>query len=172
MRWLLVTLAILWIGCGRPEPTPPAIRVVGAKPAVYAVTHTPATLVVQTREWQWFSLGTYQVTAYCADCVVCETQWTTADGTRADYRKRIVAADRKVAFGTVVAIEGFEASYTVRDRGGAIRGKELDILMATHQKAKRFGRQKREVWAWRKVWVEKVVPAHTYAAGPLQGGLY
>lgn len=51
----------------------------------------------------------------------------------------IVAADPKVIpLGTKIKING--KSYTVKDKGGAIRGRRLDIWMPCGQ-AKLFGRR-------------------------------
>lgn len=108
--------------------------------------------------WKWESLGMFEVTAYCANCRVCDTNWETADQTFADYRKRIVAADKFLSFKTKLWIEGQSHIYTVRDRGGKIKGRKLDILMSSHWRAKRFGRQKLEVWTPIVVEVVEKVP--------------
>jgi 3D (Asp-Asp-Asp) domain-containing protein len=51
-----------------------------------------------------------------------------------------------VPFGVQLKIDGMDYVYTVRDRGQAIRGRKLDVLMSSHWRAKKFGRQLREVW--------------------------
>jgi 3D (Asp-Asp-Asp) domain-containing protein len=106
----------------------------------------PRKVTIQKTEWQWVSVGIFEVTFYCRECRVCDTTDRTADGTYADYQKRIVAADPSVAFGTQLMIDGMDYVYTVRDRGGAIKGRKLDILMSSHWRARKAGRQMKEVW--------------------------
>ena len=77
------------------------------------------------------------VTAYCAGCKVCGTTHRTASGYPA--RGRVAAADRSVPFGTVIIVRG--KKWVVRDRGGAIRGNRIDLLMPSHKAALKYGRQ-------------------------------
>jgi len=100
--------------------------------------HTPPTPVVAPPPWV-----TVEATAYTADCRGCTG--ITRDGTVADYRKMIVAADpRYYPLGTVVEIEfpdGTIRRYTVRDTGGAIKGpSRMDILMGSYSEAIEWGR--------------------------------
>ena len=46
----------------------------------------------------------------------------------------------KYAFGTKVEIKGY-GTYTVEDRGGAIKGNKIDIYFDNHQDALNFGRK-------------------------------
>ena len=80
----------------------------------------------------------YRVTAYCPGPCCCG-KW--ADGITASGVPAvglIVAAPPEIPFGTVLAIPGYGCS-TVEDRGGAIRGNRLDILMKTHAEALKWG---------------------------------
>jgi 3D (Asp-Asp-Asp) domain-containing protein len=104
------------------------------------------TVTVQKTGYKWVSAGVLELTAYCRSCRICDTTDRTADGTYADYQKRIVAADPSVPFGIHLMIDGMDYVYTVRDRGQAIKGRKLDILMSSHWRARKFGRQIREVW--------------------------
>lgn len=57
----------------------------------------------------------------------------------------IVAADLKVLpLGTKIKIHDGEYAgvYTVRDTGGRIKGRKLDIWMPSSREARRFGRRK------------------------------
>ncbi len=96
----------------------------------------------------WATLGEYEITAYCP-CARCCGKWAdhiTADGT--DTRTcadRIVAAPRDIPFGTILYVEGL-GKVVVHDRGGAIRGKRLDLYFPTHQAALEWGRVTRRVW--------------------------
>jgi 3D (Asp-Asp-Asp) domain-containing protein len=111
-------------------------------------------VVIAKKEFRWVYAGSAEVTAFCRSCPVCDTTNKTADGTYADYQKRIVAADPAVPFGTQLKIDGIEYTYTVRDRGQAIRGRKIDVLMSSHWRARQFGRQTRDVWILQPVETE------------------
>ena len=100
------------------------------------------------QERELVSLGTYTLTAYDA-CLKCcgKTDGITASGVKAQAGHTI-AAPKNVPFGTKLIIDGVE--YTVEDRGGAIRNKRLDIYFNTHAEAKRFGKQRKEVFTYKK----------------------
>lgn len=75
---------------------------------------------------------TYTATAYCL-------QGRTASGDR--VRDGIIAADPRVLpLGTQVTVNG--RSYVVKDTGGAIKGRRIDIWMASCRQAIQFGRRK------------------------------
>lgn len=90
---------------------------------------------------------TMNVSAYCL-CEKCCGIWAekgkingvrvTASGRPAVGR--ICAAPPEYPFGTVFEVEGY-GEYVVQDRGGAIKGNKLDLLMDSHGKAILFGRQ-------------------------------
>jgi 3D (Asp-Asp-Asp) domain-containing protein len=74
-------------------------------------------------------------TAYCL-------KGRTSNGDR--VRRGMVAADpRLIPPGTVLRVVGSRASgiYTVSDRGGSIKGRELDIFMPNCRAARQFGRR-------------------------------
>lgn len=83
-----------------------------------------------------------KVTAYTADCEGCIG--VTRDGTVAESHKRILAADpRYYPMGTKVELtfpDGDVKVYTVRDTGGAIKGKgRFDMLVRTERFAVKWG---------------------------------
>lgn len=90
---------------------------------------------------------TYEATFYTASCRGCSG--TTAMGV--DVRNttqykgyRVVAADRSIPFGTIMRITlagGTVINAIVADRGGGIKGKRLDVLVASYDEAIRLGRQ-------------------------------
>ncbi len=56
----------------------------------------------------------------------------------------LIAADRRVfPLGTRVRLEAgsYSGEYLVADRGGAVRGRKIDIWMPTSHEARRFGRR-------------------------------
>lgn len=86
---------------------------------------------------------TYVVTAYTVGDDYTPSHGITASGERVQAGVT-VACPRDLPFGTVVNIEGI-GERTCHDRGGAIRGKRLDVYMPTVQEALEFGRQTLEV---------------------------
>jgi 3D (Asp-Asp-Asp) domain-containing protein len=92
-----------------------------------------------------------EVTAYCA-CKLCcgpKAQGITASGKRVSYNGgKFVAADTDVLpFGTKIVVPGYNRgrAVPVADRGGAIRGRKLDLYFPTHREAREWGRQWVEV---------------------------
>lgn len=93
-------------------------------------------------------LGKFNTSHYTARCTGCTG--ITASGynvrntiyTREGYR--IVAADtRVVPMGTIIKVtygNGKSFKAKVLDKGGSIKGRKLDILVATKQEAYRLGR--------------------------------
>ena len=89
-----------------------------------------------------------EVTAYCA-CQKCcgpRAQGVTASGRHVTYNNgRFVAADTSILkFNTNLIIPGYANNKPVKvlDRGGAIKGNKLDVFFASHQEARKWGRQK------------------------------
>lgn len=80
--------------------------------------------------------GSFVATAYCL-------RGRTASGSM--VRKGIIAADPRVLrLGTKVNLGagGYSGNYTVTDTGGKIKGKRIDIWMASCSEARRFGRRR------------------------------
>jgi len=102
---------------------------------------------------------TASVTAYLPTCSGCSG--ITANGT--DVRNtrtfndssfgniRIIAADRRFPFGTIIYISGVGNSI-VLDRGGVVRGNVLDLLMLQNQDPWQFGRQSLQAQVRRLGW--------------------
>lgn len=125
-------LFLLLLACA---PTATATR----NCAVPAVSETAPAPVVEEAPTK-----TAKVTAYTADCKGCIG--ITRDGTVAESYKRILAADpRYYPLGTRVELtfpDGDVKVYTVRDTGGAIKGKgRFDMLVRTEQFAVKWGVQ-------------------------------
>lgn len=94
------------------------------------------------------------VTAYSPDERSCDD---SADGYTATNHSvwtnamRMVAADTTVLpFGSMVSVPGYADGEVVPvlDRGGAIKGRRLDVLYPTHEIARRWGRQRVQVTVW------------------------
>ena len=104
----------------------------------------PVIEIIEEPESQIVSLGIYKITAYCG-CEKCcgNTHGITASGTHVTAG-RTIAAPSNFAFGTELIINGH--TYTVEDRGGAIKGNRIDIYFESHEEALRFGVQYLEVF--------------------------
>ncbi|MDX2132748.1 MAG: 3D domain-containing protein [Planctomycetota bacterium] len=94
------------------------------------------------------------VTAYSPDWRSCGD---SADGKTATLHSvetnghALVAADPKVLpYGSMLTIPGYDNGriVPVLDCGGAIKGRRLDVLYPTHERARRWGRQKLQVIVW------------------------
>ena len=101
---------------------------------VYAATHGK-------------SLGNFVITAYCT-CRVCCGVYSggnrTASGTVPTSNRTIAVDTSVIPFGTKVVING--QVYVAEDRGGAIKGKRIDMFFMTHKEALRWGRRSMEVY--------------------------
>lgn len=92
----------------------------------------------------------YEVTAYTAgyECTGKRPgdkgYGITASGAKVRERHTI-AAPKDIPFGTKIYIPYFDATFTVEDRGGAIKGKRLDVYIDDLSEAKAFGRRKLDV---------------------------
>jgi 3D (Asp-Asp-Asp) domain-containing protein len=70
----------------------------------------------------------------------------TASGVQA--RPGTIAADTRLyPFGTIMYIEGYGYGR-VEDRGGAIKGQQIDLYFRSHQQALEWGRQQKAVKVW------------------------
>lgn len=93
------------------------------------------------------SLGKYVITAYCT-CRICCGVYSgnnrTASGTVPTTNRTIAVDTSVIPFGTKVVING--QVYVAEDRGGAIKGKRIDMFFYTHKEALRWGRRTMEVF--------------------------
>jgi len=134
--------------------TPPMVVTHATQKAVTAellrpVTHhlaSPANVVKPTALSQSKSHTLRMlVTAYCP-CKICcgeNAKGITASGKSVTHDNgRFVAADTHLLpFGTRLSIPGYHDGYAVEvvDRGGAIKGKHIDVFYPTHKQAREWG---------------------------------
>lgn len=101
---------------------------------VYATTHGE-------------SLGEYVITAYCT-CKICCGVYSggnrTASGTVPTTNRTLAVDTSVIPFGTRLVING--QVYVAEDRGGAIKGKRIDMFFYTHKEALKWGRRTVEVF--------------------------
>jgi len=81
----------------------------------------------------------FEITAYCP-CKKCCGRWSdgmTASGHTIVKDDKFVAAPPFIPFGTLLAIDGYAGGLPVPvlDRGGAIKGKRLDVFFNNHNDA-------------------------------------
>lgn len=101
-------------------------------------------------------IGTYKVTAYCP-CEVCCDEYAinrplNKDGKEIVYTASgeiakegiTVAASKSIPFGTELYIDGH--AFTVQDRGSAVTENCIDIYFESHEKAKEWGVQYKDVY--------------------------
>jgi 3D (Asp-Asp-Asp) domain-containing protein len=91
--------------------------------------------------------GIYRVTAYCP-CSKCCGKWSdgmTASG--APVKGKLIAAPKDIPFGTWLNVPGYGWAE-VKDRGGSIKGKRLDVFFESHQEAMNWGVQYLEIRLW------------------------
>lgn len=82
-------------------------------------------------------LGKYKITAYCSCSKCCgKSNGITSSGKYATANHTI-AAPGNFPIGTKLKINGIV--YTVEDRGGAIKGKKIDMYVNSHSEALRWG---------------------------------
>lgn len=85
----------------------------------------------------------WKLTAYCSCAHCCgKSDGITASGyhLKSSDHLQICAAPSNIPFHTVINISGgWNGTVRVEDRGGAIKGKRLDIFCRTHQEANQFG---------------------------------
>ncbi|MGO8702428.1 MAG: 3D domain-containing protein [Candidatus Brocadiia bacterium] len=99
----------------------------------------------------WAPMGEYRVTAYSA-CVACcgKSDGITADGTYAPgFKGVLVSAPKDIPFGTKLWVQGV-GLVEVHDRGGAIKGRRVELFFQTYREALQWGVQKRQVWVWKE----------------------
>lgn len=93
------------------------------------------------------SLGKFVITAYCT-CRVCCGVYSggnrTASGTVPTSNRTIAVDTNVIPFKTKVVING--QVYVAEDRGGAIKGKRIDMFFMTHKEALRWGRRTMTVY--------------------------
>lgn len=83
---------------------------------------------------------TVTATAYCP-CVKCcgKTDGITATGTQATAGRTIAVDPSVIPYGTYITIDG--VTYVAEDRGGAVKGAEVDIFFDTHEEALQWGKR-------------------------------
>jgi 3D (Asp-Asp-Asp) domain-containing protein len=88
-----------------------------------------------------------QSTAYTKNCAGCTGTGKTASGKIAKQGRTISADTSVIPMGCKVKLEfpnksQYNGTYIVEDRGGAIKGRKIDLYLDSHSDAIDFGRQR------------------------------
>lgn len=127
---------------GRAEAAAPVKAAVQTKPVAKAVEDVK---YYNGKKYRYSRTIRMRVTAYAPDPRCC---WpypgtTTASGKSVKTNGgKLVAADTRILpFGTLVSVPGYNGgrAVPVLDRGGAIKGHRLDVLLPTFDVAKAWG---------------------------------
>lgn len=141
---LCLPVLVWWSGCLTERVRPPK----GRTPVVMAMEVTGYCNCGQCCSWErdWFGLGNAVVSSGPNKGRPKKVGYT-ASGTLA--KVGTIAADTSVLpFGTIVYVPGYGYGR-VEDRGGAIKGRRLDLWHPSHGEAKEWGRKKMNVNVWR-----------------------
>lgn len=98
----------------------------------------------ETGETGWMDYQFTHYTAYCPEgCTGVSATGDYLGGSEYFNGYRVVAAPKNVPFYSIVRIQypdGTEFDAIVLDRGGAIKGRLLDVLVSSESKARQLGR--------------------------------
>ncbi|MCC7145299.1 MAG: 3D domain-containing protein [Phycisphaeraceae bacterium] len=141
-----------------PQAPAPVAQVAKAKAqpprSAAAQSHKKAQLYFDGRPIRAKGTVKLLVTGYSPDARSCGK---FADGITASGKSvytnamKMVAADtRLLPFGSIVSVPGYNNGrpVPVLDRGGKIKGKRLDLLYPTHERAMKWGKKWVEVTVW------------------------
>ena len=102
--------------------------------------------IKELKKNRWIYKGDYEVTGYC-NCPICCGKWSggpTFSGTKPTAGRTIATDPSVIPIGSKVIIDNHV--YVAEDTGSAIKGKKIDIFFETHEEAKKFGKQSKEVY--------------------------
>ena len=103
---------------------------------------------LKSNEYKLVYLGDFKLTHYCCEKYkhICGTgTGITATGTKVTAGRTIAVDPKVIPYGTKVYIEGY-GWRTAEDCGGAVKNKQIDIAVDTHQRALSIGTRSGGVW--------------------------
>jgi 3D (Asp-Asp-Asp) domain-containing protein len=104
-----------------------------------------APIAIEPPQPRYVVISDVEVTAYCP-CAICNEKWAgvTCQGLPFKYfldnKIKICAVD-PIAIPLNSKIQYNGDTYWAKDVGGKIKGRHIDILMPTHEMARKFGRK-------------------------------
>ena len=99
-------------------------------------------------KYEFKYIGTYKITYYCDERYtdhICGGSGFTASGVPTEVGTTIAVDPNVIPYGTEVYIEGI-GFRTAQDRGGAVNGNHIDVLVQTHEEALALGTTYKDVW--------------------------
>ena len=129
------------------DPSPGAVVARAKEPVVKAIDYK----TYKGQKYKYVKTLKLRVTAYAPDprCTYPYPGTTTASGLSVNTNGgKLVAADtRLIAMHSLVEVPGYAGGVAVPvlDRGGAIKGARMDVLLPTFDKAKNWGSRMLEV---------------------------
>ncbi len=116
--------------------------------AVKPLTPTITAIEVERKPEAAVSPDIWNISGYCKEKCCCEAfaDGFTADGHKIKRGDRFIAAPKGIPFGTIIDVPGY-GKAVVRDRGGAIKNKKLDLYfcelngVSGHKRALQWGRK-------------------------------
>lgn len=140
----------------------PVVEAVSPEPTPAEAERADRLLERKAEQVRWFNgrpvrparVVWMTVTAYSPDARSCGL---FADGITATLHSvetnggNLVAADTRLfPFGSMLSVEGYDEGdiVPVLDRGGAIKGHHIDLLMPTHNQARQWGVKRMPVVVW------------------------
>jgi 3D (Asp-Asp-Asp) domain-containing protein len=103
---------------------------------------------LKSDEYEFIYVGEYTLTHYCVGKYphICGTgSGKTATGTEVTAGRSVAVDPKVIPYGTQMYIEGY-GFRTAEDCGGAVKNKQIDIAVETHDMANALGRKKGGVW--------------------------
>lgn len=145
----LFAVACMFAGCSFNsdgyEPKSAVMINSSATPKATETVTDEVTTVEEETLPEYFDMGEFKLTAYCA-CSECCGKWSdgiTATGTVPVQGRTIAVDEDVIPYGSEVIINGH--TYKAEDRGGSIVGKHIDIYFDNHGEAEEFGIQHGQV---------------------------
>jgi 3D (Asp-Asp-Asp) domain-containing protein len=103
---------------------------------------------LKSNEYNLVYIGDFKLTHYCCEKYkhICGTgSGKTATGTKVTAGRTIAVDPKVIPYGTKVYIEGY-GWRTAEDCGGAVKNKQIDIAVDTHNEAWSMGEKSGGVW--------------------------
>jgi 3D (Asp-Asp-Asp) domain-containing protein len=103
--------------------------------------------ILKSDEYELVYMGDFKITYYCNELYLhtCGGTGTTASGKKTEVGVTAAADWSVLPKGSMVYIEnvGFRE---IQDKGGAVRGNHIDVLVNLHSEAKKIGVNNEGVW--------------------------
>ena len=102
---------------------------------------------LKSDEYEFMYVGEYKISYYCNErrSHICGGSGITASGKPTEVGMTVAADWSVLPKGTKVYIENI-GWREVQDKGGAVNGNHIDVLVHTHEEALKLGKDKEGVW--------------------------